>query len=227
MFVLLSLLRAWTRVKNERSFYTSAMPRVSDEHLAARRQQILDAAWRCFARQGFHATSMQDVFAEAGLSAGAVYRYFPSKKALIQATAQSILGTLDAFFDELRDRPQAPTLPDLMRLLTEQVLTLAATDPVDRTRVAMNVWAEALREPDVGETAAATLQEIRDRFADVVRRWQSEGRLGADVDPDNVARVLYGLTAGFLVQRLIAGDMEPAAYADGIAALMKMDSAPA
>ncbi|HEY9407971.1 MAG TPA: helix-turn-helix domain-containing protein, partial [Jiangellaceae bacterium] len=53
------------------------MPRVSEAHLAARRDQILQAAWTCFARDGFHATSMQDVFAEAGLSAGAVYRYFP------------------------------------------------------------------------------------------------------------------------------------------------------
>ena len=56
-----------------------AMPRVSDEHLAARRQQILDAARACFLRNGFHATSMQDVIGEAGLSVGAVYRYFKSK----------------------------------------------------------------------------------------------------------------------------------------------------
>ena len=53
------------------------MPKVSDAHRAARRRQILDAARRRFVRNGFHATSMQDIFAEAGLSAGAVYRYFP------------------------------------------------------------------------------------------------------------------------------------------------------
>ena len=63
------------------------MPRVSEAHLAARRQQILDAARVCFTRNGFHATSMQDVIAEAGLSVGAVYRYFRSKEELVAAIA--------------------------------------------------------------------------------------------------------------------------------------------
>ena len=61
------------------------MPRVSEEHLERRRQQIVDAAQRCFARRGFHQSSMQDVFAESGLSAGAVYRYFKSKDELVAA----------------------------------------------------------------------------------------------------------------------------------------------
>src|SRR5215831_14032247 len=64
------------------------MPRVSAEHLAARRQQILDAARICFIRNGFHVTSMQDVIAEAGLSVGAVYRYFKSKNEIIEAIAE-------------------------------------------------------------------------------------------------------------------------------------------
>ena len=56
------------------------MPKVSDAHVEARRQQILEAASACFARQGFHQTSVQDICKEAGLSAGAVYRYFPGKE---------------------------------------------------------------------------------------------------------------------------------------------------
>ena len=59
-----------------------SMPRVTQEHLDARRRQILDAARRRFIKNGFHATSMQDVLTEADLSAGAVYRYFASKSDL-------------------------------------------------------------------------------------------------------------------------------------------------
>nr|BFE67761.1 hypothetical protein GCM10020092_010620 [Actinoplanes digitatis] len=56
------------------------VPRVSEDHLTARREQILAAARLCFLRNGLHNTSMQDLIQEAGLSVGAVYRYFKSKK---------------------------------------------------------------------------------------------------------------------------------------------------
>src|SRR5438876_9881667 len=71
------------------------MPRVSDRHLAARRQQILEAARACFLRKGFHATSIQDVIAEAGLSVGAVYRYFPSKTELIAAIVEQVVSEIE------------------------------------------------------------------------------------------------------------------------------------
>ena len=64
------------------------MPKVTDAHLEARRQQILDAASACFARQGFHQTTMQDICRKAELSPGAVYRYFASKEDIIAASCQ-------------------------------------------------------------------------------------------------------------------------------------------
>jgi len=62
------------------------MPKVSQEHSDARRRQIIDAAFQCFARKGFHQTSMRDIYQQAGLSPGAVYHYFDSKDAIIQAS---------------------------------------------------------------------------------------------------------------------------------------------
>lgn len=74
------------------------MARVSQEHLDARRRQILDGAALCFARNGFHATSMQDVLKEVDLSAGAVYRYFSGKEELIAAIVTEVLQEVgDAF----------------------------------------------------------------------------------------------------------------------------------
>src|SRR5262245_48052330 len=92
LFSLSTLTPPPRLVKNEYSFYFGFMPRVSDDHLERRRQQILDAARRCFIRKGFHLTSMQDVFAESGLSAGAVYRYFKSKNEIIHAIATDTQG---------------------------------------------------------------------------------------------------------------------------------------
>ena len=62
------------------------MPKVSEAHRAARREQIIDAAIRCVGREGFHRTTMSHVIAESGLSAGAVYGYFTGKEDLIKAS---------------------------------------------------------------------------------------------------------------------------------------------
>src|ERR1700732_2388861 len=51
---------------------------------AERRQRILEAAERAFVRHGFHATTMQHVAEEIGMSAGNLYRYFPSKEAIVE-----------------------------------------------------------------------------------------------------------------------------------------------
>src|SRR3954471_7288814 len=61
------------------------MPKVLPEYLELRRQQIVDAAAACFTRRGFHLTTMQDICDEAGMSPGAVYRYFRSKEEIIEA----------------------------------------------------------------------------------------------------------------------------------------------
>ena len=55
---------------------------MSAAYLAERRAHILDAAGRCFAREGFHRATMQHIVREAGLSPGALYRYFASKEDL-------------------------------------------------------------------------------------------------------------------------------------------------
>jgi TetR/AcrR family transcriptional repressor of uid operon len=77
------------------------MPRVSDEYMARRREEILAAAKACFARQGFHATSMRDVYRECGLSPGAVYNHFASKEEIVRALGEERLREAQAQRDAL------------------------------------------------------------------------------------------------------------------------------
>src|SRR6266508_4095487 len=64
------------------------MRRANVQLQADRRGEILAAAQRCFARSGFHQASMQEICAEAGMSPGGLYRYFPSKEAIIAGIAE-------------------------------------------------------------------------------------------------------------------------------------------
>src|ERR671927_571915 len=78
--------------------------RIGDESVADRRAQILDAAERSFCRSGFHRTTMQDVAAEAGMSPGNLYRYFPSKDALVAGLCERDRVGLANELTDIRER---------------------------------------------------------------------------------------------------------------------------
>ncbi|GLY25229.1 TetR family transcriptional regulator [Micromonospora sp. NBRC 101691] len=194
------------------------VPRVSEEHLAARRQQILDAARRCFLRNGFHQTTMQDVITEAGLSVGAVYRYFRSKNDLIAAIAESVVGGAGRIFAELAEvEPPLPVIEVLSRAL-DYVDT--HTGPDGQLRIGIQVWAESLREPALAELVASKYTGMRDHFAVLVRRAQRSGELPVDADVEGVAAALFGMILGYLLQRILTGRPDRAVYLAGVRALL-------
>ncbi|SDU81672.1 DNA-binding transcriptional regulator, AcrR family [Jiangella alkaliphila] len=208
------------RVKNDRSFYDEFVPRVSEAHLAARRQQILEAAWRCFSRQGFHATSMQDVFAESGMSAGAVYRYFPSKADLVRTTAEGIAGIAEDAFQELLAEDPVPRPDESLRRVLLHVTQLTTSHELDRTKIALHVWSEAVRDPEIRGIVTIVADRIADRWAQLAQRWRDAGYLPADADTRQVARTMYGVMIGFVAQRHMIG-LGIDDYLDGFAALTR------
>ncbi|MGH3734907.1 MAG: TetR/AcrR family transcriptional regulator [Micromonosporaceae bacterium] len=191
------------------------MPRVSESHAAARRRQIADAAARCFARDGFHATSMQRVIAEAGLSAGAVYRYFPSKAALIQHIATDTLDTVATALDEAAIADPPPPLEQTL----DRLLTAAEPYVDSRLRIAVQIWGEALRSPELAEIVAELYERLLRRLTEVARRLRESGQLGADSDDRATARALFGLLQGYIVQRVVLDNPDRAQYLSGLRAL--------
>ena len=212
--------RAALLVKNEYSLYGVGMPKVTDEHRAARRDQILAAAARCVAREGFHKTTMADVIAEAGLSAGAVYGYFKSKNEIIKAIADGALGQATHHLHDLIEREEPVHPADAVQVFLDRAVAPVTEGSVDMARVAVQAWAEAVRDPEVHELAREKMLAVREAMESVVRRCRRDGTLPADIDPQQAAQVLFALLPGFVLQRLILGDVEPASYARGVRALL-------
>jgi AcrR family transcriptional regulator len=195
------------------------MPRVSDEHLAARRQQILDAAYACFSRNGFHNTSMQDVIAEANLSVGAVYRYFKSKNELITAIAEGVLEGADEMFAELvTHEPPLPLAEAMARALD---FADSQTGPHGAFRVAIQAWSESLRDPSLAVFVAEKYGRFRALFAALARRAQETGELPADADPEAIGAALFGMVPGFALQRILGNGPDKKTYADALRVLLK------
>jgi TetR/AcrR family transcriptional regulator, transcriptional repressor of aconitase len=198
------------------------MPKVSQQHRDARREQILAAARRCFLRDGFHATSMQDLFAEAGLSAGAVYSYFASKDDVIVAIAEqnmrSVTDMIDVIAAERPGQPVGAVLADVMEILRAQ-------DEQDGlSKLTVIVWSEAVRNPSLAARFTALLTQLHASLAEVIQ--QTRGSLPGDVSADVLAVTLLSLVPGYLVQLALLGPAAVNGVPDAVRALWPADSRP-
>ncbi len=174
------------------------MPRVTNAHRESRRRQILDASIECFAREGFHRTSMALIIAEAGVSAGTIYLYFTSKEEIVEAIAEERHVLESALASTALANPDTgEALHDLAAGYLDWL-----SDPLEqkRRRVTVQVWAEALRSERVASIVGDGVGQ-RHQVADFVRERQHRGELIAGVDADALSRTMLSLILGFVLQQ--------------------------
>lgn len=179
------------------------MPKVTQEYMEARRRQILDAARRCFLRDGFHSTSMQDLFAESGLSAGAVYRHFASKNEMITAIVEeNIRDVLATVHSAAKSRPS-----NSVGTLMADVLDIVKAKTAEQGIAGLSVlaWSESLRNPSLARQFDDLMTQMRSALADVVREHQRSGTLTREASPDAIAAALMCILPGYILQ-LAMGD---------------------
>jgi AcrR family transcriptional regulator len=150
-----------------------------------KRQQILAAAVRVFAAQGYEASRVGDVAREAGVAYGLVYHYFGSKDAVLEAVFREQWGRLLAAVALAEETGE--TAPEQLELVVKIVLRAWRDDP-DLVRLLVR---EITRSPHIQDE----LDEIGQAFASlerIVARGQEEGTLRGDVDARIAAFMLYG-----------------------------------
>lgn len=197
------------------------MPRVNDQYIERRRREILQAAWLCFARDGFHATSMDDVIEAAGVSPNVVYRWFSGKDELISATVTEVLQGLTGIMDELLLLDPTPSLAQtLEEVLTRTLASLTRGGP-DLTALSVQTWSEALRNPEIHALVADRYRQLRHGLAELIRRHQLTGELPADLDPYEAAGPVFSMLPGFVLQRLMLGPEDVATYARAADAILR------
>jgi AcrR family transcriptional regulator len=198
------------------------MPRVSQQYKDDQRAEILAAARRCFVRNGFHRTSMQDVFTEAGKSAGAVYRYFPRKEDMILGVAAQnlddvteVLHTALTGSDGGRGAAGA-SVGQVIAQLLEAVIERHRDKQL--AAMALMVWSEALRNPALAERLEAAAASMSQDMAALVRERQRAGAwTGAPADA--IARVILSVLPGFLLNLALFGPDGVAGFPDAVRAL--------
>lgn len=203
------------------------MPRITPERREAKRAQIVAAARRCFSRDGFHQTSMPDIAAEAGVSAGAPYRYFASKEEIILAIAGDAFRLIFAPVEQLAASTSTASIADLvtasLEALSAETVTDTAGHPVpveELLRCAVQTWSELLRNDAVRASATEGFDSVRHSIADALRRGQTAGTVPSTVEPERGARAVLAMLHGFLLQRVAFDLTDAAKFTDDIRTLL-------
>lgn len=166
---------------------------------ADRRRRILETAVRVYARHGFHQTGMRQLCAELGLSAGALYRYFPGKEAIIEGLVELDREQLQANLSRL---PQDSGFLGAMEAMGELVLR-----DLESNAGLLAIWseisAEATRNPAVAELIRNHYQFIESLLAGMIAEAVQRGEFRTDLDPAAAARLLIALHDGMMTRRAV------------------------
>lgn len=177
------------------------MARLADPVLAdRRRRQIIDAALACFRRRGFHQATMQEICAEASISAGALYRYFSSKNEIIAAIAEEFRGEE---FDTFQRVAEREGLIEAMCQAAEGFFAQAAGES---GALHSDVMAECLRDPALAATMARASSHAEALLAGALKDAQRAGKIASDVDPSMAASILLGAMEGIGLRQAFRDD---------------------
>ena len=185
------------------------MPKISEEKREARRLQILEVAQRCFARQGFHRTSMEDIIRELKSSPGAVYCYFKGKNDIIAALAEQRHERETALLHELISSSSVSEgVPNAARAFFEML-----QDPKERERrkLTIQIWAESLRDKRIRKIVERGIRQ-RDLLTAALSSARQAGQLPDGLDPDAFSRVLLALLQGFILQQAWEPEIDTEAF---------------
>ena len=171
------------------------MRRDNVQRQSDRRLEILDAAQRCFARSGFHGASMQEICAEAEMSPGNLYRYFPSKEELIAGICER--NRAEAA-DSLLAVDQAPGFFDGLAALARHYLVERSEEEAG---LCAEIMAESRRNPEIARLHTELERDIKTRLVDMLRRAAGRGEISPQVDLDGAATMLMVLADGMSWRR--------------------------
>lgn len=173
------------------------MPKLKPDTQQARRENILDAAERCFARTGFHRTTMQDICREAAVSPGALYVYFASKEELIAGITERDRSKLAAGL------AQVAQAPDLIRALARLAEHYAIEEPRHKQQLVVEIGCHSMHDGPVGEIFRSCDTFVLAQFEALFERAHADGKIAPGVDCRTLAYAVAVIGDGLFWRRAV------------------------
>lgn len=185
------------------------MPKVTEAYRTARRDEIAHAAMRCVVRRGFANTSMADIIAESGLSAGAIYSHFESKAQIALHLARFVVTARgDDVIAFAASRPASASPAEIVTYLMHSL---------DRHDVPaallLQVWAEATVDPELHELAVEATTRLRGAYETAVRPWlEARGEATTPSGLRTTTSAMLTLSQGYIVHSALFRSLTPEQY---------------
>lgn len=186
------------------------------------RRRVLDAAIACFTRSGFHGTSMHEICAEAGMSPGALYRYFPSKEAIIIAIVEEERALRAGLVETLESAPTF--IEGLLRMghaLFSGELSMICLE------LGPEIYAEASRNPALKPTFQAVEDEMNVALRRAFLAARARGEVDPTIDPDVALLLINAIGDGLVLRNRFDPELTLERAAPAFAMLIARMLAPA
>lgn len=181
------------------------MPPQFTEQTPDRHAQILHAAMVCFAKCGFHQTSMHNISDEAGISVGLIYRYFSSKEAVISALAEEHKKDLQELLERAKS---APTLLDSLEILL--TAHCCEDQPQLHSAFVVDLFAEAGRNPNIAELVRDVLETSLAGMTEVIARAPEIRDAPHELKPREIAELIFAAAHGSMMRDVLEHSRIPA-----------------
>jgi len=180
------------------------MARTRNEALHVKRKaQITRAARKCFIAKGIHSSSMQDICKTSKISPGALYRYYPSKQAIIEAIAAEEHQQNTDLVEYIRAQPSAlealcEAVPDILDQLLQK----------DFARLMIEISTEATRNEAVRSAFSTVEDQFKSDLTQIFKDAKAEGSIRSEIDIESSIFLFLTLLDG-ITSRAAGGQTPP------------------
>ena len=179
---------------------TGPKRRTQEERKAESERQIIRAALKLFAAQGYMRTTLNQIGQEAGYTGGLVSHRFGSKEGLLQAVVNHITGrfSADQMGSAIKQDSAEASLKNYLEIYIQEV-----TVREGRMRTMYVIMGEALAAvPEIQEDIAKLNKGVRAVLAEIVQRGIDNGEFRKEVDAQTAAVLILGILRGVVMQYL-------------------------
>jgi len=185
-------------------------PKVPEEYFKFRKDEIITAAWKCFAEKGYQGTTMRDIAKKLDLSTGVIYNYFKNKDEILNAIMEWALKSENQIFNLMAKKNTAREA--ISELFNACFVSCSNEELKESSKANIYMWVEAMKKKKLKEMINDKHRQQIDIIANFVSDGIKRGEIQSHIDPKSMAGFYQALITGLQVQSVLIEDFDLTSY---------------